>query len=181
MVVAVRTVSGGRQLPVMTVVAGFSQPAPGIPVLFTHSKAETLFHEIGHVTHHMSDTHDDTSTHLHHLNSSSSAYDSLYWLCSSLCVCVSVSVAPGISICPELVASWTSLSCPASCSRTSSGTTEYCATSPSTIEQEKSSHRRWWTTYQEAGDSSLLSTHALRLSWYARHGRGKSLLKARLL
>ena len=41
----------------MTVVAGFSRPAAGSSVLLTHSKAETLFHEIGHVTHHMSDSH----------------------------------------------------------------------------------------------------------------------------
>ena len=55
--VAVRSSEAGRQLPVMTVVAGFSRPASGQPVLLTHSKAETLFHEIGHVTHHMSSRH----------------------------------------------------------------------------------------------------------------------------
>ena len=166
--VAVRSTAGGRQLPVMTVVAGFSRPAAGSSVLLTHSKAETLFHEIGHVTHHLSDLQPISQSHSHCDGQQRYMPGQLLnrplSICS-FCLCA-VSVATAISICPALAASWTSWSCPAYCSRTSYGTTEFSATSRSIIGRAMSYRRRWWTTSPGADDSSSPLTRVHKPSWY---------------
>jgi len=47
-----RQTSDGRQLPVMVVAASFPRPHQHQPITLTHSRLETLFHEMGHVAHH---------------------------------------------------------------------------------------------------------------------------------
>ncbi len=42
---------GDYQTPVASIVANFSPPAPGKPILLTHNEIEIFFHEFGHIMH----------------------------------------------------------------------------------------------------------------------------------
>ncbi len=44
---------GSYQQPISAIVANFSQPSKDQPSLLTHKEVETLFHEFGHVMHHV--------------------------------------------------------------------------------------------------------------------------------
>ena len=104
-----RQLQGGpeRQLPIMTVVAGFPRPTEAEDedeLRLSHGRLETLFHEMGHVAHHWSAEQQTADSGQWAAGSSCRQP----WLTLSLTRCCAASVATATSTCPALEASWTS-------------------------------------------------------------------------